>query len=80
MGVSAILGTTGLQPASITIDSSNNVYTANRSDSNVTKITPIGVSTNLPITGTQPLGITIDPYTNLYTANNGSDNVTIIVQ
>ena len=68
------------QPVSITIDSSNNVYTANRGSDNVTKITPTGVSTNLLITGTQPLGITIDPYTNLYTANNGSDNVTIIVQ
>ncbi|NDJ14901.1 MAG: hypothetical protein EBY17_27545 [Acidobacteriia bacterium] len=73
-----ILGTTGANPFGITIDSSGNIYTANGSSNNVTKITPAGVSTILGTTGASPFSITIDSSGNVYTANNGSNNVTKI--
>jgi|GEM_PF-2594364 len=76
--VSAILGTTGLGSSHIAIDSQGNVYTANVSSNNVTKITPAGVSTILGTTGLSPFGIAIDSLGNIYTANFNSKNVTKI--
>ncbi len=74
----SVLGTTGNSPNSITIDSSENVYTTNLSDSNVTKITPSGVSTTLGSTGSGPVSITVDSSGNIYTANYDVNNVTKI--
>ena len=78
VNTSAILGTTGTNPRSITIDSSGNIYVANISLNNVTKITPTGVSTTLGTTGGSPFDITIDSLGNVYTANTTSNNVTKI--
>jgi len=64
-GVS-ILGTTGLNPIGITIDSAGNIFTANNSSNDVSKITPSGVSTILSSTGNPPVAITIDSIGNLY--------------
>lgn len=75
---SSILGTTGIAPQGITIDGAGNVYTANYSSDNVSKITPSGVSTILGTTGINPYSITIDGAGNIYTANTGSNNVTKI--
>ena len=75
---SSIFGTTGTNPIGITIDSAGNVYTANGTSNDVSKITPSGVSTILGTTGFTPLGITIDTAGNIYTANQGSNNVTKI--
>ena len=75
---STILGTTGDEPRAITIDSSGNIYTANTSSDNVSKITPLGVSTILGTTGGGPHAITIDSSGNIYTANLLSDNVSKI--
>ena len=51
---SAILGTTGDNPRAIVVDSAGNVYTANSSANNVSKITPSGFSTILDVTGVNP--------------------------
>ena len=72
------MGTTGVGPFGITIDSLGNIYTANSGSNNVSKITPAGVSTILGATGTAPIGITIDSSGNIYTANQGSDDVSKI--
>jgi hypothetical protein len=56
-GDSTILGPTGNAPYGITIDSSGNIYTANYSSNNVSKITPAGDSTILGTTGGCPYGI-----------------------
>ncbi|MSX02639.1 MAG: hypothetical protein F2813_05700 [Actinobacteria bacterium] len=75
-GGSTILGTTGIRPSAITIDSVGNIYTANSGSNNVTKLTPGGTSTILGITGSYPEAITIDSVGNIYTANSGANNVT----
>lgn len=49
--ISNILGTTGSVPRNIALDAEGNLYTANNSSNNVTKITPAGVSTILGILG-----------------------------
>ena len=74
----SLLGTTGVNPIGITVDSSGNVYTANFTDNNVTKITPQGVTTIFGTTGLQPTDIAIDGSGNIYTSNLGSNNVTKI--
>ena len=78
VNVSAILGTTGSNPRGITIDNLGNIYTANISSDNVSKITPAGVSTILGTTDSNPRAITIDSLGNVYTANTSSDNVSKI--
>ena len=76
---STILGSTGSAPYGITVDSAGNIYTANSSSNNVSKITPAGVSTiNWAATGNRPVGITVDSAGNIYTANQLSNNVTKI--
>jgi hypothetical protein len=75
---SSILGTTGTRPIDITIDGAGNIYTANNTANNVSKITPGGVSTILGTTGSIPQGIAIDGAGNIYTNNAGSVNVTKI--
>ena len=77
-GVSSIIGTTASAPLGVVYDSFGNIYTANSSSNNVTKITPSGVSTILGTTGASPYAITIDSDGNIYTANSGSNNVTKI--
>ena len=72
------LGTTGIYPYGIAIDSLGNVYTANSNSDNVTKITPLGVSTTLGTTGDYPQCIAIDSLDNVYTANQNSANLTKI--
>jgi DNA-binding beta-propeller fold protein YncE len=62
---SITLGTTGVRPLAITIDSSGNVYTANYFVNNVSKITPQGVSTILATSAGGPIGITIDSSGNI---------------
>jgi streptogramin lyase len=77
---STILGTTGREPVGITIDSAGNIYTANSSSSNVSKITPAGVSSILGTTtgGGVPFGITIDSSGNVYTSGGPAHNVSKI--
>ena len=76
-----ILGTTGTSPNGIAIDADGNVYTANASSNNVSKITPDGTSTIFAATGTGtlPEGIALDAAGNVYTANSGSNNVSKIL-
>lgn len=74
----SILGSTGSEPLSITIDTFGNIYTANVNGDNVTKITPNAVSTIFATTGVEPADITIDSFGNIYTANFNSNNVTKI--
>jgi DNA-binding beta-propeller fold protein YncE len=75
---SAILGTTGLNPYDVVVDSLGNLYAVNFNSNNVTKITPGGVSSVFGTTGTFPSDITIDSDGNIYTVNYGSDDVTKI--
>ncbi|WP_415357905.1 leucine-rich repeat protein [Halioglobus sp. Uisw_031] len=75
---STILGTTGSGPQGIAVDAAGNVYTANLSSDNVSKITPAGISTILGTTGSGPQGIAVDAAGNVYTANLFSDNVSKI--
>ena len=75
---STIFGTTGSGPRGIVIDGSGNIYVANTSSNNVSKITPEGVSTILGTTGSSPQDITIDGGGNIYTANVDANNVTKI--
>ena len=83
--ISGILGTTGSNPVAITIDSAGNIYTANYSSSNVSKITPGGTSTvrwgrlgAQVTTGLKPRAIAVVSAGYIYTANAGSDNVSKI--
>jgi hypothetical protein len=75
---SSIFGTTGQDPIGITIDSAGNIYTANSTANNVSKITPSGVSTIFASIGTTPYGITIDSSGNIYTTNGTANNVSKI--
>jgi hypothetical protein len=77
-GVSTILGSTGVAPQDIAIDSSGNIYTVNYTVNTVSKITPQGVSTILGTTGTNPIAITMDSSGNIYTANTNANNVSKI--
>lgn len=65
---------TGILPEAIAYDGTN-IWTANRGDNSVTKITPTGVMTTYTGTGSQPWAIAFDG-TNMWTANNGDDSVT----
>lgn len=68
--------TTGTLPFGMTIDSAGNLYTANVTSNDVTKITPAGVSTTLASTGgTDSRGIAIDSSGNVYVANSSSTNL-----
>ncbi len=75
---SYILGTTGISPWDIVLDSEGNVYTSNVSSKSVSKITPDGTSTILGTTGEIPRGITIDTQGNIYVINSGDNTVTKI--
>jgi hypothetical protein len=75
---SSVLGTTGLDPYAIAVDSIGNVYTTNQKTNTVTKITPLGVSTILGNTGGFPVGIAVDSIGNVYTANLAANTVTKI--
>jgi streptogramin lyase len=77
-GASGIFASVGLNPYGIAIDSAGNIYTANYSSANVTKITPAGTSTTLGGTGANPIGIVVDSSGNVYTANYGANTVTKI--
>ncbi len=77
-GTSTTLGSTGVEPFGIAIDSAGNIYTANDGSNTVTKITPAGVATTLGSTELNPRGIVIDSTGNIYTANYGSNTVTKI--
>ena len=70
------IATTGVAPYAVAADGQGNIYLANKSANNVTKITPIGVTSILGTTGTSPFAISVAPDGNVYTANQGSDNVT----
>jgi len=74
----SILGTTGIQPISIVLDAFGNVFTANDTTNNVSKITQSGTSSILASVGNAPTGITIDSVGNLYISNQGSNNVSKI--
>ncbi|MBJ7243565.1 MAG: hypothetical protein JHD03_01950 [Solirubrobacteraceae bacterium] len=77
--ISGILGTTNGLPRGIAVDSAGNIYTANSTSDDVTKITPSGTSSLLTLAGgTDPGGITVDSAGNVYTANFSSNNVTKI--
>ena len=71
---------TGTGPNGIVLDTAGNVYTANFSSNNVSKITPDGTPSILAETGagTLPEGIAIDATGNVYTANLFSSNVSKI--
>jgi sugar lactone lactonase YvrE len=66
---SSVLGTTGSNPVGITIDQSGNIYTANATSNNVSKITPAGVSSIFGTTGNAPYYLTIDQDGNIFTAD-----------
>ena len=68
-GTSTIVGTTGLKPRAIAVDTAGNVYTANTDSDTVSKITPAGASTIFGTTGNTPVAIAIDVNGNVYTAN-----------
>ena len=70
------IATTGVAPYAVAADGQGNIYLANKSANNVTKITPIGVISILGTTGTSPFAISVDSDGNVYTANQGSNNVT----
>ncbi|MDD2515918.1 MAG: S-layer homology domain-containing protein, partial [Candidatus Gracilibacteria bacterium] len=76
--ISSILGKTGSNPHNMVIDSIGNLYTANTTNNNVTKITPTGISSILGTTGLNPRGIAIDSTGNIYTANQNSNDITKI--
>jgi|GEM_PF-1376652 len=77
-GSSSIFSTTGLNPYTMTIDSSGNIYTANYYSNNVTKIASDGSSSTLGTTGSHPRGITVDGDGNVYVANYSDNTVTKI--
>ena len=78
--VSGILANTapGIEPYSLVMDGSGNLYTPNYTTNNVSKITPAGISSIFGTTGSGPIGITIDDLGNLYTVNVGANNVSKI--
>ena len=64
----------GRFPYAITVDSADNIYTANYGSNNVSKITPDGVTTLLGVTQVNPWeapprAIAVDRAGNVYTAN-----------
>ena len=64
----------GRVPYAITVDSADNIYTANNGSNNVSKITPDGVTTLLGVTHANPWeapprAIAVDRAGNVYTAN-----------
>ena len=64
----------GRFPYAITVDSADNIYTANSGSNNVSKITPDGVTTLLGVTHANPWeasprAIAVDRAGNVYTAN-----------
>jgi hypothetical protein len=67
---SNILGTTGVQPNGIKLDSLGNIYTANYGSNNVTQVTQQGVSTIFATTDLGPNDLTIDNLDNVYTINS----------
>jgi streptogramin lyase len=78
MRASSVFGTTGSGPNSVVVDSAGNVYTANTTASNVTKINQGGETTVVGTTGAGPMGIALDAAGNVYTSNIGANNVTKI--
>jgi streptogramin lyase len=74
----SILGTTGVNPLGLVIDSLGNVFTANSNSNNVSKITQSGVSTIFASVGNVPLYIVKDASGNLYTCDSGSNQVSKI--
>ena len=77
--ISGILGTTNGLPRGIAVDSAGNIYTANSTSDDVTKITPSGTSSLLALGGGLfPIAITVDSAGNVYTTNTVTDDVTKI--
>ena len=75
----SLLGSTGVYPGSMTIDTQGNIYTGNWGSDSVTRITPTGSTTNWQLpTNSNPWGITIDSIGNIYTANYTSNKVSRI--
>jgi streptogramin lyase len=70
-----ILGTTGIFPNGIVINTSGSIFTSNQGSNNVSKITQSGVSTILASVGVTPNGIVIDSFQNLYTPNRNTADV-----
>jgi streptogramin lyase len=69
------------RPWAIAADASGNIYTANYSNSTVSKITPAGTviqNWSILTTGASPLGIATDAFGNVYTANSGNSTVSKI--
>ena len=78
-GTSSILANvTGGNPRDVKVDSLGNVYTPNRDNGNVTKVTPAGVATTFGTTGGNPVTIAIDTSDNLFVTNYGGNSVTKI--
>lgn len=75
---SVILSATGPHPRGIVTDALGNIYVANITANNITKITPAGISTIYGTTNYYPQKIIFDALGNLYAANYGSSNVTKI--
>ncbi len=71
----------GAQPQAIAIDASGNVYTVNRNQNTVSKITSSGTVTQAWATlasNASPYGIAIDASGNVYTANYNNNTVSKI--
>ncbi len=77
---SSILASTGNNPRQITMDSQGNIYTANTTAANVSKITPSGYSVIIGTTGANPNGIAVDSAGNVYTANVDASTISKITQ
>lgn len=68
-GTSTLFAATGNDPTSIVSDSDGNVYTSDRNDDAVTKVSADGLATSLIAPTNKPQTITIDSAGNLYVAN-----------
>ena len=71
---------TNLDPTSIAIDASNNLYATDFGNvgtpgNTITKIAPNGTTQTLAVPGTNPLALTLDAAGNIYVANWGNDTV-----
>jgi hypothetical protein len=75
---SAVFGTAGTDPNAIAFDAAGNLYVANQTSNNVTKITTAGGSSVFGTTGKGPIAIAVDSSGNVYTANNTANSVTKI--
>lgn len=76
-GTVSEVGSTGELPRAITRDSAGNLYTANQTGHNVTKIAPDGTTSTFALPGVnpEPWDIALDSTGNIYVANKNLNTV-----